>query len=66
MAAEIASAYLRAYAGIESETLTDNSAAYVQSWANVIKDDPKVIAESMDLADRISRYILSCAKECAA
>lgn len=66
MAAEIASAYLRAYTGIESETLTDNSAAYVQSWANVIKADPKVIAEAMDLADRISRYILSCAKECAA
>ena len=64
MAAELTSAYLKAFTGVQGDQLEENSIAYVQSWAAAINNNPTLIAASMDMADRISRYILSCAEEC--
>ena len=38
-------------------------AAYVKSWVQVLKEDPKEILRASRDADRISNYVLSLEKE---
>ncbi len=58
LVAEMGAAFLLAEAGIDSESLTSNSAAYVASWLNALKNDPKLVvlagAQAQKAADHIT------------
>ena len=52
------SAFLLAEAGIDSDSLTDNSASYVASWLKALRNDPKLVvlaaAQVQKAVDHIS------------
>ena len=58
LVAEMGAAFLLAEAGIDSDTLTDNSAAYVASWLKALKNDPKLVvlagAQAQKAVDHIT------------
>lgn len=56
--AELGSAFLCGQAGI-SPAVIDNSAAYLQSWINVLKGDSKLIVSAASQAQKASDYILA-------
>jgi len=57
LVAEMGSAFLLAEAGIDSEGLVENSAAYIESWLKALKNDKKLLvmaaAQAQKAADRI-------------
>lgn len=55
--AEIGSSMLCGYAGIEQHTI-DNSVAYIQSWLKELKNDPYLIVQASNQAQKASEYIL--------
>lgn len=59
--AEIGSAFLCGQAGI-SPAVIDNSAAYLQSWINVLKGDSKLIVSAASAAQKAADYILGGAQ----
>jgi len=58
LVAEMGAAFLLAEAGIDSDSLTDNSAAYVASWLKALKNDPKLVvlagAQAQKAVDQIT------------
>lgn len=58
MVAEMGSAFLLAEAGIDSEPLMDNSAAYVASWLQALRDDPKLLVLAAAQAQKAVDHIL--------
>ncbi len=56
--AECGSAMLMNHIGIESEKTIKNSAAYIQSWIRVLKNDNKFIVSAAGKAEKAVRYIL--------
>jgi len=64
--AECASAMLMNHVGIESEKTIKNSAAYIQSWIRVLKNDNKFIVGAAGKAEKAVRYILEGKQEKAA
>ena len=58
LVAEMGAAFLLAEAGIDSDTLTDNSASYIQSWLKALKNDPKLVvlagAQAQKAVDHIT------------
>lgn len=54
--AEIASAMLCGVAGIENKTL-DNSAAYIKSWSEKLRQDSKLIVQAAGQAQKAADYI---------
>lgn len=58
LVAEMGAAFLLAEAGIDSDSLTDNSAAYVASWLKALKNDPKLVvlagAQAQKAVDHIT------------
>ena len=58
LVAEMGSAFLLAEAGIDSDSLTDNSASYIQSWLKALKNDPKLVvlagAQAQKAVDHIT------------
>jgi antirestriction protein ArdC len=59
--AEMGSAFLCGQAGI-SPAVIDNSAAYLQSWINVLKGDSKLIVSAASQAQKAADYILGGAQ----
>jgi antirestriction protein ArdC len=57
MVAEMGSAFLLAEAGIDSEPLVDNSAAYIASWLKALRDDPKLVVLAAARAQKAVEYI---------
>lgn len=55
--AELGSAFLCAEAGSDNSEL-DNSAAYIQSWLKVLKNDKRLIVSASSQAAKAARYIL--------
>lgn len=58
LVAEIGSANILNHFGIETEKTIRNSAAYIQSWMKVLKDDPCMIVGASSKAEKATNYIL--------
>lgn len=56
--AEIGSAFLMNHIGIETTKTFKNSAAYIQSWLKVLKNDNKFIVSASSKAEKAMKYIL--------
>jgi antirestriction protein ArdC len=56
--AEMTAAFLSGRAGIDSEPLIENSAAYVASWIRVLKGSPKLVVIAAAQAQRAADWIL--------
>jgi antirestriction protein ArdC len=58
LVAEMGSSFLLAEARIDSDSLTDNSASYIASWLQALKDDPKLVvlagAQAQKAVDHIT------------
>ena len=59
MVAEIGSAFLLAEAGIDSDDLMDNSAAYISSWTKALRSDSKMVVLAAAQAQRSIDHVLS-------
>lgn len=58
LVAEIGSANILNYFGVETEKTIRNSAAYIQNWMKVLKDDPRMIVGASSKAEKATNYIL--------
>jgi antirestriction protein ArdC len=58
LVAEMGSAFLCGYSGIEQNTL-ENSAAYILGWLKVLKNDKKLLVHAGALAQKAVDYILN-------
>lgn len=56
--AEIGSAFLMNNIGIETPNTFNNSAAYIQNWLQVLKNDNKFIVSASSKAEKAMKYIL--------
>lgn len=56
--AEMGASFLAAYAGINYDEITENSAAYLQGWLKVLKSDKKLIFKAAAEAQKAVDYIL--------
>ena len=54
--------FLCAHAGIESATL-ENSAAYIRSWLQVLKDDRRAVIVAAGQAQKAADFILGSPSE---
>lgn len=64
LVAEIGSAFLMNHIGIETIKTFKNSAAYIQSWLRVLKNDNRFIVSASSKAEKAMKYILGIAEEC--
>ena len=55
---EMGAAFLSAHTGINYNEITENSAAYLQGWLNVLKADKKLIFKAAAEAQKAVDYIL--------
>ena len=62
LVAEMGSAFLCGYSGIENRTL-ENSAAYIAGWLKSLKNDKTLLIHSAALAQKASNYILNTPQE---
>ena len=58
--AEIGAAALVHHAGLETSHSLRNSAAYIQNWLAVLKNDKRFIASASGKADKAISLILGC------
>lgn len=58
LVAEIGSATLMNLLGIETVKTFRNTAAYIQSWLNVLKNDNKFIVSASSKAEKAVNFIL--------
>ncbi len=56
--AEMGASFLCAFTGIENPDLTNNSAAYLQSWLQVFKQDKTMVVKAASQAQKAVDYIL--------
>ena len=61
--AEIGSAFLMNHVGIESTKTFKNSAAYIQSWLKVLRNDNRFIVSASSKAEKAMKYILGVKEE---
>jgi len=57
LVAEMGAAFLCGYSGIEQRTI-ENSAAYIQGWLKVLKNEKKLLVHAAAQAQKASDYIL--------
>ncbi len=57
LVAEMGAAFLLAEAGIDSDSLTNNSASYIQSWLKALKNDPKLVVLAAAQAQKAVDHI---------
>ena len=58
LVAEIGSASMLNYLGIETTGTFNNSAAYIESWLKVLKNDNKFVVSASSKAEKAINYIL--------
>lgn len=63
LVAEIGAANMLSYLGIETPATFKNSAAYIQNWLQVLKNDKKMIVSASSKAQKATDYILSFTEE---
>jgi antirestriction protein ArdC len=56
--AEMGASFLCAFSGIENPDLTNNSAAYIQSWLHILKQDKIMVVKAASQAQRAVDFIL--------
>jgi antirestriction protein ArdC len=56
--AEMGAAFLAAETGLDSERLFDNSAAYVASWLQELRADPKLVIQAASAAQKAADLII--------
>lgn len=61
--AEIGAAFLMNHIGIETSKTFKNSAAYIQSWLRVLRNDNKFIVSASSKAEKAMKYILNGREE---
>lgn len=61
--AEIGSAFLMNHVGIETSKTFKNSAAYIQSWLKVLRNDNRFIVSASSRAEKAMKYILGVNEE---
>lgn len=66
LVAEIGSAFLMNHIGIETPKTFHNSAAYIQSWLEVLRNDNKFIVSASGKAEKAMKYILGDYEEVVA
>lgn len=59
LTAELGAAGMLSILGIESEQTFTNSAAYIQNWLQVLKNDSKMIASAATRAEKAIKYIIN-------
>jgi len=59
LVAEMGSAFLSNYAGLDTSKTFDNSVAYLQSWIKKLQNDPKMIVQASSQAEKAAEYILN-------
>ncbi len=59
LTAELGAAGLLSILGIETESTFTNSAAYIQSWLKVLKNDSKMIVSAATRAEKAIKYIIN-------
>ena len=57
--AEMGASFLSAYADINYNDITENSAAYIKGWLSVLKEDKKFIFKAAAEASKAVNYILA-------
>ena len=57
--AEMGASFLCAFTGIENPDLTNNSAAYLQSWLQVFKQDKTMVVKAASQAQKAVDFIIS-------
>jgi len=57
LCAEMGAAFLCAETGIDAERVTENSAAYLSSWIQTIKGEPKMVVQAASHAGRAAELI---------
>lgn len=62
LVAEITSAVLCNHFGISTEKVERNTAAYIQGWLKVLKNDPKMIVSAASRAEKAVNLILNIVK----
>jgi len=55
--AEMTSAYLNAFCGIDTEALTSNNAAYIQSWLRAFEEKPRMLIHASNKAFEAAQYL---------
>ena len=58
LVAEMGASFLRAFAGIESEDLVANSAAYLQGWLRALRKDARMLVIAGAQAQKATDWIL--------
>jgi antirestriction protein ArdC len=61
--AEIGSAFLMNHIGIDTPKTFKNSAAYIQSWLKVLRNDNRFIVSASGKAEKAMKYILGTIEE---
>lgn len=59
LVAEITSAAIMNHIGLETPASFKNSAAYIKSWLNALRNDKKLIVSASGKAEKAARYILN-------
>lgn len=59
LVAELGASFLMNSVGIETPKTFKNSAAYIQSWLNVLKNDPKMIVSAAGKAEKAVEFIVT-------
>ena len=59
LTAELGAAGLLSILGIETESTFNNSAAYIQNWLQVLKNDSKMIVSAATRAEKAIKYIIN-------
>ena len=59
LVAELGSASIMNMLGLETKKTIRNSAAYIQSWINVFKNDPRFIVSAAGKAEKAVKFILN-------
>lgn len=59
LTAELGAAGLLSILGIETEATFTNSAAYIQNWLKVLKNDSKMIVSAATRAEKAIKYIIN-------
>ena len=63
LVAELGSSYICGKLGITTDTSEKNSAGYIQSWFNSLKNDKKMIVWAASRAEKAANYILGITAE---
>ena len=58
LVAELGSAYLVNYCGLETKGSFNNSAAYIQGWLKALKDDKRLLVSAAGAAEKAVEFIL--------